>query len=150
MTKEAILCALEAFPKNISPNTARKNISLKYLFKGANGSASWIGLRSAQRSADTWKALLSNGSDIVEIGVFADVDSAPTPPVSAPITGKNGKQIHATFYLGSGLRWSSADDPDSMPIPLSYEVRAFETRKMIEAKADVAFCRNASITSWTS
>jgi len=119
MTKEAILCALEAFPKNISPNTARKNISLKYLFKGANGSASWIGLRSAQRSADTWKALLSNGSDIVEIGVFADVDSAPTPPVSAPITGKNGKQIHATFYLGSGLRWSSADDPDSMPIPLS-------------------------------
>ena len=112
----------------MSPNTTKDNISLKYLFKGANGIASWIGLRATQRSADAWKGLLSNGSDIVEIGVFVNLTPVAIP-VSEPITGKYGRQILARFFPVSGLRWSNSNVQaivESTTIPPTYEVRIFK------------------------
>ena len=84
-------------------------MSLKYLFKGANGVASWIGLRATQRSSDAWKGLLSNGSDIVEIGVLVNPTPVVNPINSAPITGKHGRQIHTIFFPVSGLEWSDSN-----------------------------------------
>jgi len=113
----------------LSPNTTKDNISLKYLFKGANGIASWIGLRATQRSANAWKGLLSNGSDIVEIGVFVNTTPAAIP-ISEPITGKYGRHILARFFPVSGLRWSDSNVQATTPVPPTYEVRIFKANLM--------------------
>jgi len=103
----------------------KDDMSLKYLFKGANGVASWIGLHATQRSSDAWKGLLSNGSDIVEIGIFVNLTPVAIP-VSEPITGKYGRQILARFLPVSGLRWSDSNAQPSTTVPPTYYVRIFK------------------------
>jgi len=106
----------------VSSNTPRENISLKYRFR-VDGTASWIGLRAAQRSPDTWKTLLSNGSDIVEIGVYVDITPGARPKAAEPIIGLDGKQLLTLFFL-TGLKWSDGKNRGYLPLPSTYEVRA--------------------------
>ena len=128
----------------MSSNTPRGDISLKYRFR-VNGTAFWIGLRAAQRSPDTWKTLLSNGSEIVEIGVFVDITPGATPKAAEPIVGLDGKQLMACF-TSTGLKWSDGVIRGCVPIPSTYEVRAAHQRKSSRKALNHPF-RNVLIMS---
>jgi len=100
--QEAILCALGAFPTQLNGDTDRERITL--CLRPVVGISSWAGLRVAKDSANMWRYLLSNGSDVVEVGVFMggirDGDDC-----ELELTGTNGIPIKAQFTLGVGVGW---------------------------------------------
>jgi len=110
--QEAILCALGAFPTQLNGDRDKERITL--CLRPVVGISSWAGLRVAKNSANMWRHLLSNGSDVVEVGVFMgrirDGDDC-----ELELRGKNGIPIKAQFNLGVGLGWGDNLGPVNLP-----------------------------------
>jgi len=110
--QEAILCALGAFPTQLNGDTDKERITL--CLRPVFGISSWAGLRVAKNSANMWRHLLSNGSDVVEVGVFMggirDGDDC-----ELELRGKNGIPIKARFTPAVGLGWGDNLVPVNVP-----------------------------------
>jgi len=116
---------LAAFPAQLDENTDRESLSLKYYVRSINGKCSWVGLRAAKGSVETWEYLMVNGLDIVEVGVFTDKIYASNSLVQEPITGKDGGQINVNFYLTASLDWVEKPPSVLACVPPSFEVGIF-------------------------
>lgn len=130
LDQEAVLSALGAFPQHLKEDIPRENISLKYRLR-VDGTASWIGLRAAKSTADMWKILLANGSDIIEIGVLVEEFPPNTLVVNDPIVGKDGEPVKTNFFL-NGLKWIGGQ-PNLVDVPPTYEVSRFDEWNGMEA-----------------
>jgi len=127
---------VEAFPETLRANLPRDSITLVYRLRDVDGIISWLGLRSAKRSGDTWRLLLADGSDIVHIGVLFDREFRGGLPLYGPITGERGRRIDALFKsTASQIMWVGENKCQAPP---TYEVRVVDWNEGVEVRSHYA------------
>ena len=120
--KEAVLYAFKAFPTHLSEDTDREKISLKYLVRSIEGKYTWVGLHVAKGSAEMWRHLVVNGSDVVEIGVvLGEKEVADMLEDDHGELTINGEPIKAFFNEGTGTQ-RVPGRIIAIPVPATYEV----------------------------
>jgi len=127
VTQETTLSALVIFSPHIPPGIVNTTVTLKYPFKGPDGSVIyWAGLGAARRSSEMWIALLSEGGSIPEIGVqFIAEEENTAQRFKMPFTPRtSGTPSVMYFALGEGVEWAPGTVPVSITPPSTYQVRS--------------------------